>query len=176
MPNPTSPSPDPGVQGSATERKVAMDNSTERSTQQRKPFTNSRGEKTIYPSEVFGFQNANNLTATEAEQIAQVAADGGDVDKAIEDAKASRYVFRQTYEKAPAVSNSLTMADAQNEARRIEAEKAREAIDTDIPVDTSLHGQHGPFADYREVDVSAREVAEQTGLPVEATKTIQGVK
>jgi hypothetical protein len=167
--DPDSRNLDAGVEASARERSVAATQVESTRTTQSQPYTNSLGEPTIYPSELEGFQQAYGVTAAEAEEGIRRIQSGEDQDSVLEDIKANRTVYRQTYERVPAFSNALTAAEMRQRQLDAQAQEAQ-AKRVEVPTDTSQHGQHGPFADYREVPVSVKEVAQQTGVKEEVVR------
>lgn len=119
---------------------------------------NSRGEPTLYPSEVAGVASAHGLTVPEAEEH---LLEGTSPD----DLKARRVLYRQSYEQVPATAENhpLVAADVAHAAAAEAAERPAPGPDKTQPE----AGPYGPHAEYRKVTVSDEELAANAGVPVE---------
>lgn len=141
----------------------------------REPGKNSRGEPTMYPSDIEGYQTQYGLTATEAETLwTRSVRDGEDAQTVVDELKGARVVYRQTYEQIPATANALSGIDAraaENARLAVEAENQSEAAADPTQPEA---GPYGPHADYREATVTAEEVAQQTGAPVDVAAEALG--
>lgn len=125
---------------------------------------NSRGEPTVYPSDVEAVARQHNLTTPEAEQL---LTEGNVTAERAAELKAGRVVYRVTYEQVPAVMSPLAQADARAAAAAADAEAATSTTPTPDATQPEA-GPYGPHADYREAEVTAEEVAQQAGVTVDA--------
>ncbi len=111
---------------------------------------NSRGEPTLYPSEVDGFARLNGLSTGEAERL---LLDGDTSDEAVRRVIESRVVYRPRME---AVSAKYSNADTVAYERREAAQRDAEGDTRDPGPDKTQPeaGPYGPNADYvKGVDV-----------------------
>jgi hypothetical protein len=128
--------------------------------------------KIMRDTDLEGLMRQYNLTRPEAEQLwfQSDAGSGSDpADGVVSSLRNARVVYRPVYEQVPAdMSHPLVQIDERARLAEIEA-----AGDTGDRVELSADptqpgaGPHGPFANYPKAEVSAEEVAQQTGLPVE---------
>lgn len=128
--------------------------------------------KIMRDSDLEGLMRQYNLTRPEAEQLwhQSDAGEGSDpADSVVSTLRNARVVYRPVYEQVPAdMSHPLVQID-----ERARLQKIADAGGTVEPVEPAADatqpesGPHGPFASYPKADVSAEEVAQQTGLPVE---------
>lgn len=119
---------------------------------------NSRGEPTIYPSDVASVTASHGLTVPEAEEHLVHGTSP-------EELKGRRVLYRQSYDQIPATAENHPLVAA--DAVRAEAEATVEAGEA-VPDKTQPEaGPYGPFADYRKVEVSDEELALNAGVKVE---------
>lgn len=136
---------------------------------------NSNGDPTIYPSDVEAVSRQYNLTGPEAESLLR---SGNVTETGANEIKGARVVYRQSYEQIPAtISNPLAVTDQRAAAAEAEADAGADGTDNSrfesaatAPTTDATQpeaGPHGPYAHYPTVDVSAEEIAQQTGVKVE---------
>lgn len=117
----------------------------------RETGVNSRGEPTVYPSDVEAVSTAYNLTGPEAERL---ILEGDVSDKAANKIKGERVVYRQHYEYVTnPSSNPLALADqrrAQQEQEETDRQAAADRIATDKTSPEA--GPYGPNVSYTEVE------------------------
>lgn len=187
---------DPNTAGAAPEQSPSPEapenSSKEQSADNVDPNSPQATAKTpgvLLPSTLTSLQNQYNLDAAEAEELWN-STDGKPTQARADELKGQRAVYRQTYEKIPAdLSHPLNQADyIETSGRDLATSGSADALggsgrvnsldrnqDDPRAVDNTRpeSGPHGPFADYREVDVSDEEVSEQTGIPVEQVSEIR---
>lgn len=116
----------------------------------RKTGENSRGEPTVYPSDVESVSTSYNLTGPEAERLIL----GGKVnDKEADKIKGERVVYRPHYELVTnPSSNPLVLADQRRAAQEEQTEADRKAAADRIATDKTSpeSGPYGPNVAYTE--------------------------
>lgn len=131
---------------------------------------NSNGDPTLYPSDVAAVTTAHGLTVPEAEEHILSGTSPDEL-------KARRVLYRSSYDQIPATAENhpLVAADAAHTAAEEEARKAAEdraaaQAEANAPTTDKTQpeaGPYGPYAEYRKVEVSDRELAENAGVSVE---------
>lgn len=141
---------------------------------------NSNGEPEMYPSDILSLQHKHNLTGPEAEDYwRRTVVNGDSEDSALSAVQGGRVIFRPAYEMVVnPPENALTAAQLRLEkdqlaARRNDelAEERQGAVTTPTADRTQPEaGPHGPYADYKKVEIPPEEVAHNAGVPVSIVK------
>jgi hypothetical protein len=126
--------------------------------------------KIMRDTDIEGLMRQYNLTRPEAEELWNRSDAGNGSDAAgdvVDTIKGARVVYRPVYEQVPAtLSHPLVAIDERARLQALDGVEP-EPVEPGPDATRPESGPYGPHASYPKADVSAEEIAQQTGLPVE---------